>query len=105
MARFEPYKVGDKHTIDTDQDDELNYVADVRQWLIDNATTAASFTIESVGVIVLFKGVPQGDMGGLLPAKLKVDYSGVEQAHATFRTKTADGQQFDKTIWFNKVEN
>lgn len=105
MARFEPYKVGDKHTIDADQDDELNYVADVRQWCLDNATTVASFEIIPVGVTVMVKGAAQGDMSGLLPAKFKVLYPEGEQAHATFRTKTADGQQFDKTIWFNKVEN
>lgn len=105
MVRFEPYLEGDKHTIDTDQDDELNYVADVRQWCVDNATTVASFDVIPVGVTVITKGTAQGDMGGLLPAKLKVLYSGTEPARATFRSKTADGQQFDKTIWFNKVEN
>lgn len=108
MARFEPYKDAAKDgrwTIDADTDDELNYVANVTQWMLDNATTGATFTIVPVGVTVLLKGTMQGELLSLLPAKLKVTFADGPEAYATFRTKTADGQQFDKTIWFKKVEN
>lgn len=104
MTQFVPYKEGDKHFLDVDPDDEVNYVADVTKWLTDNSTTTMSFDTIPVGCTVLLQGTPQGTFGGLLPAKIKVDFS-VDDAHCTFRTDTEDGQQFDKTIWFKKVEN
>lgn len=104
MTKYEPYKEGDKHYIDVDPDDELNYVAVVTKWLEDNQTEALSFAPVVAGCEVLQKGLPQGDRGSLLPVKLKVTFDVVD-AHCTFRVKTTDGQQFDKTIWFKKVEN
>lgn len=108
MAKFEPYKnpaKGNRWTIDADENDELNYVANVTQWMLDNVTAVASFDIIPVGVTVLLKGSAQGEFGALLPAKLKVTYTGPTDTCATFRVTTTDGQKFDKTIWFNKVEN
>lgn len=106
MTRYEPYKEGDKHFLDVDPDDEVNYVADVRKWLTDNSTIAVSFEPIPVGCTVLKQGTPQGERGGLLPVKLRVDFNEPD-AHCTFRvtTELTDDQQFDKTIWFNKVEN
>lgn len=103
-----PYKIGDDWFLDVDPNDEVNYVWNVTQWLIDNSTSAASFTLvpEPEGsVTVLEKGSPQGDRSGLLPAKLKVDFTGTPTPLCTARVKTADGQQFDKTINFKKVQN
>lgn len=108
MARFEPYKnpaKDNRWTIDADADDELNYVANVTQWMLDNDTTVASFEIIPQNVTVMLKGTAQGDHNALLPAKLKVAYVAGAESCATFRVTTADGQKFDKTIWFNKVEN
>lgn len=95
----------DRWTIDTDPDDELYYVADVRQWLQDSSTTAASFEVVTEGVTVMDQGEPQGDLNGLLPVKLKVPFTGTSQPFCTFRIDTEDNQQFDKTIWFKQVEN
>jgi len=104
MTRYEPYKEGDKHFLDVDPDDEVNYVANVLKWLTDNNTDASSFECIPVGCTVLLKDVPQGAQGSLLPVKLKVDFSEAD-AHCTFRVDTTDNQQFDKTIWFKEVEN
>jgi hypothetical protein len=106
----EPYKDAtndDRWTLDVDPDDEVNYVADVRQWLQDSNTSALSFELLTNGVTVLVKGEPQGDLNGLLPAKLKVGFNGEGPAFATFRvtTELGDDQQFDKTMWFKQVQN
>lgn len=90
-----------KWTIDKDPDDKLNYVADVTQFLSDSGTSAASFEVVTDGsVSLLQKGAPQGDRSGLLPVKL----TGAPGS-CTFRVTTADGQQFDKTIYFKSVSN
>lgn len=104
MTRYEPYKEGDKHFLDVDTNDEVNYVADVSKWLTDNSTSTLSFELIPIGCTVLQKGTPQGDSGGLLPVKLKVDFD-VADPHCTFRVDTEDDQQFDKTIWFKEVTN
>lgn len=95
----------DRWTIDTDPDDELYYVADVRQWLADSSTEVLSFELVTDGVTLMEQGLPQGERKGLLPVKLKVPFDGVSQPYCTFRIDTQDGQQFDKTIWFKQVQN
>lgn len=105
MANALPYLVGDRHTLDVDTDDEVNYAFDVRQWLIDSDTTVASFTLLPTGVTVLVKGTPEGDRLGLLPVKLKVLFPDGVDCCCTARVKTIDDQQFDKTMWFKPVVN
>lgn len=100
-----PTLVQGKWTLQVDPDDEVNYVADVTQWLIDNATTAASFELIPTGVEVLLKGSPQGDRSGLLPAKLKFTTDVLQSRSCTWRVSTADGQRFDKTMHFTSVQN
>lgn len=104
MTRYEPYKEGDKHFLDVDPDDEVNYVANVVKWLQDNSTEATSFECIPIGCTVLLKDAPQGERNGLLPAKIKL-IAGADNPHCTFRVDTTDNQQFDKTIWFREVEN
>lgn len=104
MTQYVPYKVGEKHFLDVDTDDEVNYVGNVIKWLTDNNTSTSSFEALSEGCTVILKDVPQGTRGGLLPVRLKVDFEAIDP-HITFRVSTEDEQQFDKTIWFNKVEN
>lgn len=94
-----------RQTLDVDPDDEVFYVADVTQWLIDNATTAVSFELIPMGVEVLEKGSPQGDRSGLMPAKLKLTTDTVTTRSCTWRVTTADGQRFDKTMYFVQVQN
>lgn len=105
MASTAPTLVQGKWTLQVDPDDEVNYVADVTQWLIDNATTAASFELIPVGIEVLLKGTPQGDRSGLLPAKLKFTSDSLSTRYCTWRVTTADGQRFDKTMHFVEVQN
>jgi hypothetical protein len=101
----EPQLKAGKWTLDADPDDELWYVGDMTKWLTDNATTTASFELVPVGVEVLAKGDPQGDRGALLPAKLKMAPLPGTPPFCTFRVLTADGQRFDKTMYFNLVQN
>lgn len=108
MANTEPYKDkanGDRWTLDVDVDDEVFYVANVIKWLTDNSTSAVSYTLHTTGVTVLDQDPPQGPSGSLLAVKLKVSFTAQGVAYCTFRVKTADTQQFDKTMWFKKVEN
>lgn len=94
-----------KITLEADPDDQLFYVADVTNWLTDNSTSVASFVLVPVGVKVLSQASPQGDRSGLLPAKLQLLDDGTVDPHCTWRNTTADGQQFDKTMYFTKVSN
>lgn len=103
--KTDPYLDGDKWTLDVDPDDEVFYVANVTKWLTDNSTSAASYSIIPTGVTVLSQADPQGDRGGLLAAKLKLTSSDNSAKSATFRVKTADNQQFDKTMYFKLVQN
>lgn len=100
-----PYLVAGDWTLDVDPNDKVFYVADVTEWLTDNATTATSFDLVTDGVTVLEKGAPQGDRGGLLPVKLEMTAGEFATRLCTFRTTTADGQQFDKTMKFKLVQN
>lgn len=104
-TRFEPYYEKDRWWIDKDPDDKLYYVADVRQALIDANTTVASFTAVVQGVEVLEKGAPQGEFGGLLPVKLGGMGKTSEESFCTFRVTCANSEQFDRTLWFKRVEN
>jgi hypothetical protein len=105
MTRYEPYKEGDKHVIDTDPDDKLIYLWNVTKFCEDNSTEVESFVLVTDGVEVLEKGTPQGPRNALLTAKCKVSFDTVQEPFGTARVTTTDGQQFDKTIWFKKVEN
>lgn len=101
-----PELVGGKWTLKVDPDDEVFYTADVSQWLIDNATTATSFVLNLVGMTDLQPGqLPQGDRGGLLPVKLKFAEGAAATRLCTWRVTTADGQRFDKTLYFVPVDN
>lgn len=108
MAKTAPYQDpanGSRWTMDVDADDEVNYVGNVTKWLTDNGTTAASFVPVVRNVTVLLQGPPQGPSNGLLPVKLKVNFTDTGETYCTFRVTTADGQRFDRTVWFKKVEN
>ena len=105
MAKTAPYLVGDKWTIDKDPEDQLWYVANVIAQLTDSATTASSFVLEVAGVTVLEKGVMQGSLNGLLPVKLGGMGGAGTNSYCTFRVTCANGEQFDKTMYFDRVNN
>lgn len=105
MAKTIPYLVGDKWTIDKDPEDKLWYVGNVTAALTDGATTAVSFEPIVDGVSVLEQGAPQGSLGGLLPVKLGGMGAQNTESYCTFRVTCANGEQFDRTIYFNRVSN
>lgn len=103
MTAIAPYEKDGKWWLDKDPDDKLYYVADVTAALRDGATSAASFEAIPQGVTVLEVGKPQGELGGLLPVKLG-SMTGTESC-CVFRVTCANTEQFDRTIWLNKVDN
>lgn len=105
MTQFVPYKDGDRWTIDTDPNDKLDYVGIVTQWMIDNSCIGISYEVVTQGVTVLQQDPITGDLGDWCPVKLQVPFNEGDEAFITFRVTTDDEQQFDKTIWFNKVQN
>lgn len=99
-----PKKIGDKWTVDKDPDDKLFYVANVTKDLTDSGTTAVSFEAVVSGVTVLAQAAPQGPSGGLLAVKLG-GFGEDDNTFCTFRVTCANTEQFDRTIWFNRVSN
>lgn len=105
MGKVEPYELNGRWYIDKDPDDKLFYVADVTKQLVDSNTTAVSFEAIPEGVTLLEKGAPQGDRGGLLPVKLGGMGPDESDSFCIFRITCANTEQFDRTIYFAKVEN
>ena len=105
MARTMPELVNDQWRLDKDPDDKLWYVGNVTAQLIDSATTAVSFEVVPQGVEMLEKGAPQGPSGGLLPVKLGGMGAAGTESFCTFRVTCANGEQFDKTMHFDRVSN
>lgn len=98
-----PYQKDGKWFIDKDPEDKRYYVADVTNDLADSATTAASVEAVVAGVTVLEGPQIQGSrivvkLGGLDTAPNAVNY-------CTFRVTCANSEQFDRTIYFNRVDN
>jgi len=98
-----PYQKDGKWYIDKDPEDKRYYVADVTNDLADSATTAASVEAVVAGVTVLEGPQIQGNrvvvkLGGLDTAPGAVNY-------CTFRVTCANSEQFDRTIYFNRVDN
>jgi len=105
MGQDKPYEKDGRWWIDKDRNDKRFYVADVTNDLVDSATTAVSFEAIPTGVTLLEKGEPQGEHGGLLPVKLDGMGGEDEDSFCIFRVTCENGEQFDRTIWFNLVEN
>ena len=105
MGRNEPYVMDGRWYIDKDPNDKLYYVANVISQLVDSATTAVSFEAIPEGITLLEKGTPQGERGGLLPVKLEGMGMDGAESFCLFRVTCANGEQFDRTIHFNRVDN
>ncbi|WP_292041456.1 hypothetical protein [Massilia sp. UBA6681] len=98
-----PYLKDGKWTIDKDPEDKRYYVADITNDLTDSGTTAASVTCVVAGVSIIEGPEIQGSLivvklGGLDTAPDAVNY-------CTFRVICANTEQFDRTIYFNRVDN
>ena len=110
MSMQEPTKVGDKWVVDRDPDEISYYGADITQELNDRATTAFSVVLVLVGVAQVgapeivtasLEGVERTYVVALLgpvTEELSVDWKWVA------RVTCANGERFDKTTWFNKVD-
>jgi hypothetical protein len=105
-----PTKVGDKWTTDRDPDEKSHYAADITQELTDRATTAKSVELVLVGVVqieVPSLQVVAGDAGS---RTYVVAFLGGTDADPpdgwkwVARVTCANGERFDKTTWFNKVD-
>jgi hypothetical protein len=98
-----PYQENGKWYIDKDPDDKRYYVADITNDLTDSATTAQSVEAVVSGVTVLEGPTIQGSkiivkLGGL-------DVSANAVNSCTFRVTCSNTEQFDRTIYFKRVDN
>lgn len=103
MAAIQPYEKDGKWYIDKDPEDKRYYVADIKNDLTDSATTAASVECVVAGVVVIEAPSIQG-------SKIVVKLGGLDTApgasnSCTFRVTCANSEQFDRTIYFNRVDN
>lgn len=105
MANVAAYTKGGKQYFDKDPDDQLFYVANIAADLTDSATTAVSYTLITSGVTVLQQAAPQGTNGSLLAVKIGALTTVTGDPFVTFRVTCANGEQFDRTIYFNPVDN
>ena len=110
MSGKEPTQIGDKWTVDRDPDEKSYYAADITQELIDRATTAASFVLNLVGVVKLEE--PQMQVvtrDGVQRTYIVAFLGGTDSDPPTgwrweARVTCANGEQFDKTTWFNRKD-
>ena len=110
MSDKKPVLVEGKWTVDRDPDEKSHYAADITEELADRATTAVSVELILVGVVQLE-----------LPDIQVVTVEGVERTYIVAflggtdtepppgwkwvaRVTCANGERFDKTTWFNKVD-
>lgn len=98
-----PTIINGKTTFLKDPDDQRKYKIDVSGDLTEMATTATSVTAIVSGVSILEAAAVNGSvmvvkLGGLDVGPTPVNY-------CTFRITCANGEVFDRTIWFIKVDN
>lgn len=99
----DPYKVDGKWWFEKDVNDKKYYVADVSKDLTDGATTAVDVEALVTGVTILEAAEVQGS---LMVVKLGgLDTSPNASNSCTFRVTCANGEQFDRTIYFKAVDN
>jgi len=105
-----PTLVGTKMTVDRDPDEISYYGADITQELFDRATTAKSVELVLVGVVQ--KAPPDiqvvpGDAGSrtyVVAFLAGTDSEPPDGWKWVARVTCANGERFDKTTWFNKVD-
>jgi len=105
-----PTLVGTKMTVDRDPDEISHYGADITQELQDRATTAVSVDLVLVGVVskepAQIQVVP-GDGGSrtyVVAFLAGTDSDPPDGWKWVVRVTCANGERFDKTTWFNKVD-
>ena len=98
-----PYFKDGKWWVDKDPDEQSFYVANITKELSDRGTTAASVEPVVKGVEILIQPQIQGNFVVIKLAGLDVT-SGAEN-YWTARVTCANGERFDRTMWFNRVDN
>jgi hypothetical protein len=98
-----PYFKDGKWWVDKDPDEQSFYVANITKELTDRGTTAVSVEPVVKGVEILIQPQIQGNfvvikLGGL-------DATAGAENYWTARVTCANGERFDRTMWFNKVDN
>lgn len=98
-----PYLVGVKWTIDVDPNDKNYVVGILAKDLTDRATTISAVSAVTAGVTVLEGPTAQGTS---VISKVTMDTSVPDSDHSlTLRVVCANTEQFDRTIYFNLVDN
>jgi hypothetical protein len=107
-----PEKLGEKWTVDRDPDEISYYAADITQELLDRNTTADPSKITPVlfGVVLLDGPELQvATIDGVERTFVVVKLGGVDEPlpadwRWVARVSCLNGERFDKTTWFNKVD-
>jgi hypothetical protein len=114
MSGKEPTKVGNKWMVDRDPDEESYYAADITEELLDRNTTLSTnaqpveLILQGVEMLEPFE-VQTQTIGGIERTYIVVLLGGVDGALPadwlwTARCRCANGERFDKTTWFNRVD-
>ncbi|WP_036170359.1 hypothetical protein [Massilia sp. 9096] len=114
MSTTEPTKVGDKWMVHRDPDEISWYAADITDELLDRNTTLATtgqpVTLILQGVTMLRDfSIQTATIGGVVHTYIVVLLGGVDTALPadwlwTARCSCANGERFDKTTWFQRVD-
>ena len=107
MSNREPYKEGNRHFVDKDPDNKWFYVADVTDEITLNNTTAVSAVAIVHRMTVLVQ--PDVQEGKFIVFKVEGPSPALEgdteDAHVTLRVTCANGEQFDKTVYYKAEED
>lgn len=98
----EPVFEDGKWWIEKDPDDQYFYTANVAPDLAIMGTTASSCVLVVQGVEKLSEPTISA---GLITAKLGGLGPEGTDSFCTYRTTCANGERFDRTIWFRRVSN
>lgn len=91
-----------KWVLEKDPNDKLYYAANIAADLANSSTTAVSVEAVVAGVELLEGPDIQGNV---IVVKLGGMGTGITDSFCTFRVTCANGEQFDRTIYFRPVEN
>lgn len=110
MSDKKPTLVDGKWTVDRDPDEKSHYAADITEELTDRATTAVSVELILVGVVQIeAPDIQVVTVEGVERTYIVAFLGGTDTEPPTgwkwvARVTCANGERFDKTTWFNKVD-